>query len=371
MDDVFIISKDGRYLHGVKNKNIVDAVIPDGVRVICDKAFYDCNSLLSVTIPQSVTHILDYVFANCYSLNTLILPQYLEDLGSGAFYNCKSLQSIVIPDNTINFGYNVFEGCSSLRHVKLPNDIKELVGSFSECSSLEDIDIPNSVEIIETGSFYSCKSLKEIDIPRNVRYIGQLAFSNCTSLESVDIPSNVTSIGDDSFSYCKSLKSIFIHDKMSEIGRCAFTGTNTVIHIDQRNPYFFVEDDVLYKRIGTGNNVLLRYHPLKDDKIFTIDNSVSIIGCMAFNEADNLEAIYLPKSESISLDPLMFRDCSRLKAIYSFWESLENLSIAKRAFDGFEIDSCTLYVPSGSRWAYRHHPVFRKFKNIEVDIYEH
>ena len=30
-------------------------------------------------------------------------------------------------------------------------------------------------------------------------------------------------------------------------------------------------------------------------------------------------------------------------------------------------DTCTLYVPSGTRWAYRHHPVFGKFKNIVTE----
>lgn len=367
MDDIFKISNDGRYLHGVKNKNITDAVIPDGVQVICDNAFYDCSSLLSVTIPQSVTHILDNAFANCYSLNSVGLPKNLEELGRRVFGNCKSLQSIEIPDKTLCFGFYVFEGCSSLKYIQLPNGITELLGSFSECSSLEDIDIPNSVEIIETGSFYSCKSLKAIDIPRNVKYIGQLAFSRCTSLESVDIPSNVTSIGEESFSYCTSLKSIYIHDKMSEIGRCAFTGTNTVIHVDSKNPLFFVKDDVLYKRIENGKSILQRYYPLKDEKSFIIDDSVSIVGCMAFHEATNLEEIYLPKSESTALEPLMFRECSRIKAIHAFWESLEKISIAKRAFDGFEIDNCTLFVPSGSRWTYRHHPVFGKFKNIEIE----
>lgn len=368
MEDIFIISKDGRYLNGVKNKNIIDAVIPDGVRVISDKAFYDCKSLLSVTIPQSVTHILDYVFANCSSLNSVILPQDLEELGSGAFYNCISLRSIDIPDKTICIGASVFDGCSSLCDVQLPNGITELYATFSGCSSLEEIDIPDSVEIIEYGSFYSCESLKEIDIPRNVKYIGQLAFSNCTSLESVDIPSNVISIQEDAFSYCSSLKTIFIHDKMSEIGRCAFAGTNTMIHIDPQNPYFFVKDEVLYKRINTDNNVLQRYYPLKNENIFIIDDSVSVIDCMAFNESSNLQEIYLPKSESISLEPLMFRGCTRLRAIHSFWSSLDNLSIARCAFDDFDIDNCILYVPSGSRWIYRHHPVFGKFKNIEIEI---
>ena len=36
------------------------------------------------------------------------------------------------------------------------------------------------------------------------------------------------------------------------------------------------------------------------------------------------------------------------------------------AFDGLNED-CVLFVPPGTRWAYRHQQVFGKFKNIEID----
>ena len=39
----------------------------------------------------------------------------------------------------------------------------------------------------------------------------------------------------------------------------------------------------------------------------------------------------------------------------------------EKAVDGFDIDECTLYIPSGTRWAYRHHPGFGRFKNIELE----
>lgn len=34
---------------------------------------------------------------------------------------------------------------------------------------------------------------------------------------------------------------------------------------------------------------------------------------------------------------------------------------------GFYVDKCTLYVPEGTEWAYRNHPVFGVFKNIEIE----
>ncbi len=48
-------------------------------------------------------------------------------------------------------------------------------------------------------------------------------------------------------------------------------------------------------------------------------------------------------------------------------ESVDNVEIHYNAFNGFNIDECTLYIPSGTRWAYKHHKGFCKFKNIEIE----
>ena len=46
---------------------------------------------------------------------------------------------------------------------------------------------------------------------------------------------------------------------------------------------------------------------------------------------------------------------------------IDNVVIEDYVFDGINVDECTLYIPSGTRWAYRHHPVFGKFKNIGIE----
>ena len=42
------------------------------------------------------------------------------------------------------------------------------------------------------------------------------------------------------------------------------------------------------------------------------------------------------------------------------------LDIIEPVFDSVNFDNCTLCIPSGTRWAYRHHSIFGKFKNIET-----
>ena len=66
-------------------------VIPDGIRMIGDYAFYDCSSLTSVTIPDSVTSIGEHAFAvyqdDKYGLNPKLTVTVSRD--SCAAQYCK------------------------------------------------------------------------------------------------------------------------------------------------------------------------------------------------------------------------------------------------------------------------------------------
>lgn len=62
-----------------------------------------------------------------------------------------------------------------------------------------------------------------------------------------------------------------------------------------------------------------------------------------------------------------FYNCSALQSINIRITDFENVNISEDVFDEINTDNCVLYVPAGTRWAYRHHPVFGKFKNIEIE----
>ena len=174
-----------------------------------------------------------------------------------------------------------------------------------EDKSITSISIPDSVTEIGRGVFEDCTSLQIVDIPNSVTEIGDYAFYGCTSLQSIDIPNSVTKIGGSAFSGCTSLQSIDIPNSVTDIGRAAFSGCASLQAID-------------------------------------IPNSVTEIG------------------------PEAFRNCTSLKKLYCQIKSLNNVYINDRAFDSSHFDSATLFVPPGTRWEYRHHPVFGKFKNIEI-----
>lgn len=74
MEDILILSEDGKTLLGVKDKSIREVVIPDGVEIIEENAFEYCHSLVSIEISNSVTSIGDSAFRDCSALITPYSP---------------------------------------------------------------------------------------------------------------------------------------------------------------------------------------------------------------------------------------------------------------------------------------------------------
>jgi hypothetical protein len=82
-------SKDGRILLKASRKLNGTYSIKEGVRIICDEAFYYCTSLSSLVIPNSVTSIGDSAFCGCRSLTDIVIPDSVTSIGNCAFANCS------------------------------------------------------------------------------------------------------------------------------------------------------------------------------------------------------------------------------------------------------------------------------------------
>ena len=206
-----------------------------------------------------------------------------------------------------------------------------------------------------------------------------------------------------------------ISSNILDIGKHAIC--NCPLHniiVEKENPVYYSIDDVLYKKLEGRKNCLVKYAPKKDGRRFCVDENTNMLDCCAFKHAgeleeivlhesifslgeeqtfaccislkqirlpsgikripkhtfvncSSLEEVVLPSSESYSIEEEVFKYCKSLRSVHSPIEKIENIVINEKAFNGFDIDECTLYVPSGTRWIYRHHPGFGKFKNIEIE----
>ena len=294
-------SKDGRKLLGVPETLSGSYSVKEGTRIICNHAFWHCNSLSDIVIPSSVTSIGDRAFHWCLSLSDIVIPSSVTSIGDWAFEHCRSLSEIVIPASVTSIGDRAFDHCRSLSDIVIPDSVTSIGnGAFNYCSSLKYISIPKSVICLNGNPFYNwdgkleclspnfiyeddvlfnkgkskiisfrnqniesyviptsvtsigdnaftvCRSLSKIVIPSSVTSIGSGAFSFCRSLSDIIIPSSVTSIGDNAFRYCSSLSDIVIPSSVTSIGKGAFSYCRSLSEIFIPSSVTSIGDSAFY-----------------------------------------------------------------------------------------------------------------------------
>ena len=85
-----------------------DFVIPDGIRVIANHAFYEQNFATSITIPDSVEYIGDYAFYDCTFLENLTIPENVKSIGANSFMGCKKLKDLTFPASVEYVGFQQY-----------------------------------------------------------------------------------------------------------------------------------------------------------------------------------------------------------------------------------------------------------------------
>ena len=123
----------------------------------------------------------------------------------------------------------------------------------------------------------------------------------------------VTSIENGAFYYCSSLTSINIPDTVTSIGDYAFIGCSglTSITVSDNNMYYKSIDGVLFDK-----NVqrIIAYPCGKSSNYYTIPDTVTSIGGIAFRDCSSLESITIPDTVT-SIGSYAFYGCSSLTSI--------------------------------------------------------
>lgn len=120
-----------------------ELLIPEGVTVINDYAFYDNTSVEKVTLPSTVKRVGVEAFCYCSELTEVVineglevidyyafyssgitnitLPSTLTTIGERAFYSCYYLGgSVAIGNNITTIGYEAFRGTDSITFLVTP-----------------------------------------------------------------------------------------------------------------------------------------------------------------------------------------------------------------------------------------------------------
>jgi len=125
-------------------------VIPESVKEISNKAFYECTNLKSIIIPESVGKICSEAFAGS-GIESLVLPKKL-DFGEKAFSNCDNLENVEIPDD-ISYTYTINYNRRYTSSVYLNSYINgaKIDKNLSLKMKLKQIELECLVELYDDG----------------------------------------------------------------------------------------------------------------------------------------------------------------------------------------------------------------------------
>ena len=241
-----------------------------------------------------------------------------------AFYRCDSLISIIIPDSVAKISANPFAYCSTLKSIFVSSEhpyffaidgvlfrkADSCLISYPKGREYTTYNIPQGITAIGNSAFFCCDSLISVAIPDSVISIGDSAFSCCKSLTSITIPDSVTSIGDCAFYLCSSLTSVSIPDSVEQIGTNPFAACFELktISVSPEHPYFATIDGVLFRK---ADKALISYPAGISSSTYTIPQGITAIGDSAFYYCDSLTSVSIPNSVT-SIGDYAFGDCSNL-----------------------------------------------------------
>lgn len=191
--DVYEIGDNG--FVGYQGENVI---IPDGVKVVGENAFYGCSHLTSIEIPASVMIVKNGAIANCPNLEIVSVSNF--NIRYDSRNNCNAVvetnsnkliagcSKTVIPASITSIGTRAFQDCVKLYDVIIPEGVKNIESeAFLRCYDMKTVRLPQSLVSIDGDAFNDCQSLSEVLIPMNVENIDYNPFSNCPGLNRIRV----------------------------------------------------------------------------------------------------------------------------------------------------------------------------------------
>ena len=193
-------------------------VVPDGIAVVSQCAFWGSDDVKEVVFPQSLISIGDGAFSACKSLEKVGLPKSLERIGARAFDWCENLKNIELPDMIQSIREGTFLHCKNLRKIRFPAGLERIESqAFYMCDNLERLDFPAGLEVIGEDCFYKCKNLKYIKIPSSLIEIGDSAFEGCENVEELVLGDFPLLYEDGLWKFIDNGKSFHLNEQTGEI----------------------------------------------------------------------------------------------------------------------------------------------------------
>ncbi len=363
--------------------NIVSSITYKGnlyeVLEISDKAFNNCDGLISVSIPTCVTKIGSYAFGGCYNLTSMDI----KDLSAWckiSFYNYasnpllfvhhlylngKEVKDLNIPTDVTKINSYTFTGCNSLNSITIHKNVTSIGHSaFAYCDGLTNITVEegnlnydsrdNCNAIIQKSTNALFVGCSKTVIPKNVTSIESDAFKGCERLESLTIPTNVISIGYEAFSDCNGITSLRIED-----GTQKLEADNTGLSSCPLTT-LYIGRDVTFR---SGDHSYSPFSYKKQLTSLTFGSGYTKIPPYTFWGCSSLKSLTFP-SQITSIGYDAFYDCNEITVIHCLGTTPPQVVDWSLPFTDTVYKTATLYVPRGSIETYKTIYAWGHFSNI-------
>lgn len=232
------------------------------------------------------------------------------------------LVTVKLPATATHLGKEAFQNCNALTSVTMPQSITTFGSSvFQNCTSLKSVELP-AINEIPSSTFSGCSSLESVAIPQTVKTIGMSAFYGCSSLTALELPAEITSLPSNFCKNCSSLAAITIPSSVTTIGSSAFENCASLTAIDLPE----IASLESYAFQGTGL------------KSITLPATVAALKNRCLNTAAGLTELHCTSATPAEV---------QYNGLY-----------------GINYESCTLYVPEGSKADYMAVADWAAFANI-------
>lgn len=350
-------------------------ILPDGLKIIDERAFQCAKKLSEINFPDSLETIGSVAFNGCCSLEELHFGKNLKLLDSSAFYACTSLKKVYFDENLETINKECFGDCTFLKGAyfkgnapKIGNNVQQKESVFHACSDsftiyfIEGKDgwkIPEwhgyktkiwkndeEKDIFEysdeegtvngklyfdkrTGYIVSAdKDIKNVIIPEEIDKVKVIgiddgAFKDCVQLESIVIADTVKEVRTGAFYNCESLSRVLLPQDIEVICSNTFTNCkqlktiNLTLNIKEIGIGAFAGSGLESISFPEGLLVIGEYAFCSTDSLKSINFSNTIVEIKqgAFTGNIAIEEVKLPDSLE-KLDVMAFDRCSSLKSVY-------------------------------------------------------
>ena len=222
--------------------NLSEYKVKEGTIAIAINAFLNnAKNLTKITLPEGLKLIGDKAFSSLYKLESVNIPSSVDTIGYNAFASTE------IFNNSTNWSDNglYIDGwLVNVQNTKISEfEVKEgTIGvsngsdvSFipSRARKITKLTLPASLRYIGKNSFKQLTLIKEISLGGSLEFIKEGAFAVCSSLEKVNLDecTNLALIGDQTFSQAK-ISEITIPESVLEMGELVFNQNraNLIVH---------------------------------------------------------------------------------------------------------------------------------------------